>query len=66
MIVAIYKEQADAAERAAECNGSVVPTADAHRKVAARWPDYPWAVVRSPHDDGDAWAGRAAEKALAS
>lgn len=67
MIVAIYKEQDDATKRAGEERGAVVPTKEANLAVAARWPDYPWAVVvPSPSDPGTAWAGRQAEAALAA
>lgn len=64
--MAIYIEQDDATKRAVEERGAVVPTKEANLAVAERWPDYPWAVVVTPGDPGDAWAGRAAEAALAA
>jgi hypothetical protein len=66
MIVALYKEQADAAERAAEENGSVIPTAEAHAGLAESWPDYPWAVVVPKQLPGDDCAERAGVEHMVS
>lgn len=65
MIVAIYKTKEDAQKRAKREGAAVVPTKEAHLGVADAWPDYPFAVVRSAHNEPDAWAGRQAEAALA-